>query len=46
VMLFTPSLQTTERNPPFDEEMRLWRLALAPCRLQHWIDAQTPLHAL
>jgi hypothetical protein len=29
VTLFTPRIRAAARNPRFDEEMRLWRLALA-----------------
>ena len=46
VTLFTPVLTTSEGNPRFDEEMRLWRLALGSYRLQHWIEAQTTLQRL
>jgi adenylate cyclase len=46
VTLFTPVMPVAARNPPFDEEMRLWQLALASYRLQHWDDAQTRLQSL
>jgi adenylate cyclase len=46
VTLFTPLVGVAERNLRFDEEMRLWELALASYRLQHWADAQTTLQGL
>ena len=46
VTLFTPVLLPAGALPRFDEEMRLWRLALASCRLQHWDNLQAHLHAL
>ena len=46
VTLFTPVLPAAGRNPPFDDEMRLWQLALASYRLQHWVDAQATLQGL
>jgi adenylate cyclase len=35
-----------ERSARFDDEMRLWQLALASYRLQHWDDTQTRLQGL
>jgi adenylate cyclase len=46
VTLFTPALVPREQLPAFDEEMRLWQLALTSYRLQHWDDAQDGLAAL
>ncbi len=46
VTLFTPVVTVAQRTPPFDEEMRLWQLALASYRLQHWDDAQSTLQCL
>ena len=46
VTLFTPVPGASARDPSFDEEMRLWRLALASYRLQHWTDAQALLQSL
>ncbi|MGK2898479.1 MAG: adenylate/guanylate cyclase domain-containing protein [Burkholderiaceae bacterium] len=46
VTLFTPIAAPPERTPQLDEETRLWRLALAAYRLQHWDDAQAQLQAL
>ena len=46
VTLFTPVLPAAGRNPPFDDEMRLWQLALASYRLQHWNEAQATLQGL
>ena len=36
VTLFTPVVVAAERAPSFDEEVRLWQLALASYRLHHW----------
>ena len=46
VTLFTPDQQAAAAAPSFTEEMRLWQLALAGHRLQHWHEAQTCLHRL
>ena len=46
VTLFTPVLTASIDALRFDEEMRLWQLALASHRLQHWDDAQTTLQGL
>ena len=46
VTLFTPIVLPPEHTPQPDEETRLWRLALAAYRLQHWDDAQAQLQAL
>jgi len=46
VTLFTPVLPLPARALPFEEEMRLWQLALACYRLQHWDDAQATLQGL
>ena len=46
VTLFTPVQATITADPTFDEEMRLWRLALATYRLQHWPQALAHLNAL
>jgi adenylate cyclase len=46
VTLFTPVAVPAEAVLRFDEEMRLWRLALAACRLQHWEDTKAHLHGL
>ena len=46
VTLFTPVLQAAAADPSFAEEMRLWQLALAGHRLQHWSEAQACLHRL
>jgi adenylate cyclase len=46
VTLFTPLPPRLENAPEIEEEMRLWRLALACCRLQHWEEAQAPLSTL
>ena len=46
VTLFTPVLQPAAAAPSFTEEMRLWQLALAGHRLQHWDEAGTCLHRL
>ena len=46
VTLFTPAAIPAERVASFDEEMRLWQLALASYRLQHWPETQTRLQEL
>jgi adenylate cyclase len=46
VTLFTPVAVPAEAAVTFDEEMRLWRLALTACRLQHWADTHVHLHGL
>lgn len=46
VTLFTPVRVPSERLMRFDEEMRLWRLALTSYRLQHWDNMQATLHDL
>ena len=46
VTLFTPVLEAVSAGPGFEEEMRLWRLALASYRLQHWDEAQAVLEGL
>ena len=46
VTLFTPVPQPAAAAPSFTEEMRLWQLALAGHRLQHWEEAGTCLHRL
>jgi adenylate cyclase len=46
VTLFTPVTGAVSGHPGFEEEMRLWRLALASYRLQHWDEAQALLQTL
>ncbi|HEY4068842.1 MAG TPA: adenylate/guanylate cyclase domain-containing protein [Burkholderiaceae bacterium] len=46
VTLFTPVVEAVWGHPGFEEEMRLWRLALASYRLQHWDEAQALLQGL
>ena len=46
VTLFTPVLMPASELTRFDTEMRLWRLALGACRLQHWEDTLVHLHGL
>lgn len=46
VTLFTPVQQSLAAAPTFDDEMRLWRLALASYRLQHWQKASACLEEL
>jgi adenylate cyclase len=46
VTLFTPAPEAAPGAPSFDEEMRLWVLALAAYRLQHWVEAQSGLDGL
>ena len=46
VTLFTPLPHAAAGLPGFEDEMRLWQLALAGHRRQHWDDAQANLHRL
>jgi len=46
VTLFTPLVGVAPDLRRFEEEMRLWQLALTSYRLQHWEIAQTTLHGL
>ncbi len=46
VTLFTPVWVPIHRAETFDEEMRLWQLALAAHRLHHWDETQTRLQGL
>ena len=46
VTLFTPAPEAAAGDPRFDDEMRLWRLALSAYRHQHWTQAQTHLDGL
>jgi adenylate cyclase len=46
VTLFTPVVVPLERLDSFDEELRLWQLALASHRLQHWDETQARLQGL
>ena len=46
VTLFTPASMPAECATAFDEEMRLWQLALTSYRLQHWSDMQARLQGL
>jgi adenylate cyclase len=46
VTLFTPVAQAVAELPAFQTEMRLWQLALAAYRLQHWDQAQAGLYGL
>jgi len=46
VTLFTPVVVPLERADSFDDEMRLWQLALAAYRLHHWDETQTRLQGL
>jgi adenylate cyclase len=46
VTLFTPAPEASPGAPSFDEEMRLWVLALAAYRHQHWDEAQSGLDGL
>ena len=46
VTLFTPLQQVSPENLPSDGELRLWRLALAAYRGQHWSEAQSHLDGL
>ena len=44
--LFTPAWVPAHRPEKFDEEMRLWQLALASHRRHHWKETQTRLQGL
>jgi adenylate cyclase len=46
VTLFTPVSCGAERTLNFDEELRLWQLALTSCRLQHWDETLALLNGL
>jgi len=46
VTLFTPVAEADVQAPAFEEEMRLWRLALAEHRQQHWQAADSALYEL
>jgi adenylate cyclase len=46
VTLFTPVPDAVAKASTFDKETRLWRLALASYRLQHWDEAQAALLGL
>jgi adenylate cyclase len=46
VTLFTPRAVHPEHAAAFEEEMRLWQLALTDHRLQHWVEVQAHLRAL
>ena len=46
VTLFTPVPEPTSLALAFEEEMRLWQLALSSYRLQHWAEAHRALSAL
>jgi adenylate cyclase len=46
VTLFTPLQQVSPESLPSDGELRLWRLALAAYRGQHWREAQSHLDGL
>jgi len=46
VTLFTPASMPAAHAASFDEEMRLWRLALNSYRLQHWCETQASLQGL
>ena len=46
VTLFTPAPEAATGDRRFDEEMRLWRLALEAYRHQHWSEAQVHLDSL
>ncbi len=46
VTLFTPVPATLAGIPTFHDEMRLWQLALASHRRQHWNEAQVHLQEL
>ena len=46
VTLFTPARAPGLASGTSDEEMRLWQLALASYRLQHWDEAQPCLQRL
>ena len=46
VTLFTALVGPGTHGAAFDEEMRLWQLALTSCRLQHWDESQIHLRGL
>ncbi|MBC7480960.1 MAG: hypothetical protein H7337_03390 [Rhizobacter sp.] len=46
VTFFTPLPAALAGMPTFHDEMRLWQLALASHRLQHWSEAQACLQQL
>ena len=46
VTLFTPASDAAIAAPRFDDEMRLWQLALTSYRLQHWDDSERALDEL
>jgi adenylate cyclase len=46
VTLFTPVPDQLAAAPAFEDEMRLWLLAQASYRRQHWDEAQSALSAL
>ena len=46
VTLFTPLAQSVAEQTGIDEEMRIWQLALASYRLQHWDAARARLAEL
>ena len=46
VTLFTPAPEGMAGMPAIEEEMRLWVLALAAYRLQHWDEARAHVGAL
>ena len=46
VTLFTPAVAPDSAAPTFDEEMRLWQLALGAYRRQQWSESQARLQGL
>ncbi|HWH80949.1 MAG TPA: adenylate/guanylate cyclase domain-containing protein, partial [Burkholderiaceae bacterium] len=46
VTLFTPIAAPPAATPQAEDESRLWQLALAAYRLQHWDETQAALEAL
>ena len=46
VTLFTPLATGARGEDAFEQEMRLWQLALTTYRLQHWTQAHEQLHTL
>ncbi len=46
VTLFTPVSEAVRKAPRFEEETRLWQLALESVRRQHWDSAQSGLESL
>ena len=46
VTLFTPVPRASEPDPQIEDELRLWRLALAAYRHQHWDESQSHLDVL